>query len=163
MPKEVGRPVKINPTIQAELVKMIQAGNYMETAAAFVGISISTMRDWIRRGEREAQRFIDDPKARPIKSETPFMEFSAAIKKAQAAAEIRDVIIIGDAARESWQAAAWRLERKYPEKWGRKDRHEVSGPSGGPVQIEEIREKLYRKFSDIKPEPEPEKTQEGTE
>ena len=163
MPKEVGRPVKINPTIQAELVKMIQAGNYMETAAAFVGISISTMRDWIRRGEREAQRFIDEPRARPIKSETPFLEFSAAIKKAQAAAEIRDVIIIGDAARESWQAAAWRLERKYPEKWGRKDRHEVSGPSGGPVQIEEIREKLYRKFSDIKPEPEPEKMQEGTE
>jgi len=161
MPKEVGRPVKINPTIQAELVKMIQAGNYMETAAAFVGISISTMRDWIRRGEREAQRFIDDPKARPIKSETPFMEFSAAIKKAQAAAEIRDVIIIGDAARESWQAAAWRLERKYPEKWGRKDRHEVSGPSGGPVQIEEIREKLFRKFSDIKPEPE--QKQEGTD
>lgn len=161
MPKEVGRPVKINPTIQAELVKMIQAGNYMETAAAFVGISISTMRDWIRRGEREAQRFIDDPKARPIKSETPFMEFSTAIKKAQAAAEIRDVIIIGDAARESWQAAAWRLERKYPEKWGRKDRHEVSGPSGGPVQIEEIREKLYRKFSEIKPEPE--QKQEGTE
>lgn len=161
MPKEVGRPVKINPTIQAELVKMIQAGNYMETAAAFVGISISTMRDWIRRGEREAQRFIDDARARPIKSETPFMEFSAAIKKAQAAAEIRDVIIIGDAARESWQAAAWRLERKYPEKWGRKDRHEVSGPSGGPVQIEELREKLYRKFSDIKPEPEQE--QEGNE
>lgn len=161
MPKEVGRPVKINPTIQAELVKMIQAGNYMETAAAFVGISISTMRDWIRRGEREAQRFIDDSRARPIKSETPFLEFSAAIKKAQAAAEIRDVIIIGDAARESWQAAAWRLERKYPEKWGRKDRHEVSGPSGGPVQIEELREKLYRKFNDIKPEPE--QTQEGTE
>ena len=161
MPKEVGRPVKINPTIQAELVKMIQAGNYMETAAAFVGISISTMRDWIRRGEREAQRFIDEPRARPIKSETPFLEFSAAIKKAQAAAEIRDVIIIGDAARESWQAAAWRLERKYPEKWGRKDRHEVSGPSGGPVQIEEIREKLFRKFSDIKPEPE--QKQEGTD
>ena len=161
MPKEVGRPVKINPTIQAELVKMIQAGNYMETAAAFVGISISTMRDWIRRGEREAQRFIDEPRARPIKSETPFLEFSAAIKKAQAAAEIRDVIIIGDAARESWQAAAWRLDRKYPEKWGRKDRHEVSGPSGGPVQIEEIREKLFRKFSDIKPEPE--QKQEGTD
>lgn len=161
MPKSVGRPLKINPTVQAELLKMIQAGNYMETAASYVGISTSTLRDWIRRGEREAQRFIDDPKSRPIKSETPFMEFSQAVKKAQASAEIRDVILIGDAARESWQAAAWRLERKYPEKWGKKERHEVSGPSGGPVQIEEIREKLFRKFSEIKPEPE--EKYEGTE
>ncbi len=31
--------------------------------------------------------------------------------------------LIGKAAGEgNWQAAAWRLERRFPERWGRKDR-----------------------------------------
>ncbi len=37
-----------------------------------------------------------------------------------AEAEIRDVALIGKHAEYSWQAAAWRLERKFPAKWGRK-------------------------------------------
>ena len=150
MPRSVGRPIKLNLDLQAGLVKVIQAGNYLETAAAYVGISVSTLRDWIRRGEREAQR-LSTKNAKSNKTEEPYLEFSAAIKKAQAEGEIRDVLLIGNAARESWQAAAWRLERKYPEKWGRKDRHEVSGPNSGPIQIDEIREKLFRKLSEIKP------------
>jgi len=36
-----------------------------------------------------------------------------------------------------WQAAAWRLERKYPDKWGRR-RVEVTGPGGGPVQTQAV-------------------------
>lgn len=147
MPVRRGRPSKWSIEIEDELVKTIKAGNYLETAAAFAGLSLSTIRDWIRRGEREYNRLNDDPTAKPIKSETPYMDFSLAIRKAQAEAEIRDVVIIGNAARESWQAAAWRLERKFPDRWGRKDKYEMSGPGGGPVQVEEIREKLLQKFN----------------
>ncbi len=32
----------------------------------------------------------------------------------------------------NWQAAAWRLERKMPHKWGR---HEVTGADGGAIQV----------------------------
>jgi transposase len=148
MPR-TGQPTKFNEKMKAELVKMISAGNYIETAASFVGISQVTFRDWIRRGEREAQRLHNDPEARPIISETPFKELSEAIKQAQAESEIRDVMLIGRAASEQWQAAAWRLERRYPDRWGKKDRHEVSGPNGGPVQFEEIRERLLRKLTDF--------------
>jgi len=149
MPKSVGRPTKLTKAIQDELVKTLRSGNYLETAASFAGLSHSIIREWVRRGERESIRLTNDPEAKPIKSEIPFMEFSVAIKKAQAQSEVMDVMLIGNAARESWQAAAWRLERKFPDRWGRKDKHEVSGPNGGPVQVEEIREKLIQKFNSI--------------
>lgn len=148
MPRSVGRPLKLNPDMQAGLVKVIQAGNFLETAAAYVGISVSTLRDWIRRGEREAQR-LSTKNAKSNKTEEPYLEFSAAIKKAQAEGEIRDVLLIGNAARETWQAAAWRLERRFPDRWGRKERHELSGPSGGPIEVEEIRERLLKKITDL--------------
>jgi hypothetical protein len=147
MPKRVGRPTKITAEIQNEIVMAIRGGNYLETAASYVGLSQSTLRDWIRRGAREHERLERDQDARPIKSETPFLDFSVAVRKAQAASEVSDVAIIGAAARASWQAAAWRLERKYPDRWGRRESHEISGPGGGPLQVEEIREKLLQKLN----------------
>lgn len=165
MPRHVGRPLKITPEIQADLIKMLSAGNYLETAAAYCGISTDTVRGWVKRGEQEAQRLKADSTAWPIKSETEFMELAIAIRQAQATSEIRDVMLIGNAARDQWQAAAWRLERRYPDKWGKKERHELTGADGGPVQIEEVRAKLLQKFNELgieEPE-EIEKLQEGSD
>lgn len=136
------RPTKLNSEIQNKIVTAIRAGNYIETAAAYAGISKSTLYDWLRRGEREKQRVEKNPRYRIRKSEKPYVEFSDAVEKALAEAEIRDVAIIAKAAEEHWQAAAWRLERKFPERWGRKDRHEITGRDGGPIEVEAAREKL---------------------
>lgn len=116
----MGRPTKLNYGVQEKIVQAIKAGNYIETAAAYAGISKSTLYEWLKRGERENQRVAKNPRYRIKKSEKPYVEFSNAIEKALAEAEIRDVAIIGKAAEEQWQAAAWRLERKFPDKWGRR-------------------------------------------
>jgi len=44
----------------------------------------------------------------------------------------------------SWQAAAWKLERRYPDKYGRRTRHEVTGAEGGPVELDlgELRQRV---------------------
>lgn len=112
----MARPTKLTPEIQDRIVTAIRAGNYMETAAAYAGIARSTFNEWIRRGAEE--------------QEGPFAEFAAAVEQALAAAEARDVALIGQAAQKEWQAAAWRLERRLPERWGRKTRHEVSAAPG---------------------------------
>jgi len=151
MPR-TGRPDKLTPKLKEDLLKMIVTGNYIETAAAFVGIAQTTLREWMRRGEREAQRLNADPNARPIKSEEKYIELSEAIRQAQAESEVRDVVLIGRAAQDQWQAAAWRLERRYPDRWGKKERHELTGANGGPVQFEEIRERLLRKLTEINAE-----------
>lgn len=116
-----GRPIKLTPDIQQKIVEAIKMGNYIETAAAFAGISKNTLYEWLKRGAREKER-IAGTNRKPKASEAPFVRFSDVVEKAMADAEVRDVLIIANAAKENWQAAAWRLERKYPDRWGRADR-----------------------------------------
>ena len=33
----------------------------------------------------------------------------------------------------NWQASAWRLERKFRDRWGRVDRHELTGKDGEAI------------------------------
>lgn len=133
----MARPTKLDADTQHQIVTAIRAGNYIETAAAFAGISKSTLFDWLKRGAREKARVSNNPRAKIRKREAPFVEFSDAVEKALAEAEVRDVAIIGKAAEEQWQAAAWRLERKFPDRWGRRVGVEHTGKDGGPIAVKQ--------------------------
>jgi len=118
-----GRPEKLNPTIQGIIISRLRAGNYLEIAAASAGIAKSTLHAWLRQGARSESG--------------PYREFSDAVKRAQAEAEVDAVDLISKAANRNWQAAAWRLERKFPARWGRKDKVPASAmeeevPPEGP-------------------------------
>jgi transposase len=118
-----GRPSKLSGAVTARLVEAIRAGNYLETAAAYAGIDKATLHRWLKRGRRSERG--------------PLREFCASVEKALADAEVRDVALIGKAAAEQWQAAAWRLERKFPDRWGRRQRHEIVGVADEPpVRVE---------------------------
>lgn len=119
----MSRPTKLTPEVQERIVTAIRAGNYQETASLYAGISEATFYGWMDRGRNEPGSI--------------YSEFMEAVEKAKAAAEIRDVVLIDKAAQDgSWQAAAWKLERKFPHKWGRMVRAEVSGPEGAPIKVE---------------------------
>lgn len=109
--KKHGRRTKLTPEMQANIVKLIKAGNYVETACNAVGISDVTYYNWLNRG--------DD-------GEEPYLSFFKAIKKAEAMGETISIGIITKASLENWQAAAWRLERRNFQKWGRKAQVDVS-------------------------------------
>jgi len=122
-----GRPTKLTSEVQEAIVSAIRAGNYMETAAAYAGIAKGTFYEWLRRGRRAKSG--------------RYRAFVDAVEIALAEAEVQDLQRIEDAAKNGvWQAAAWRLERKFPEKWGRQG--SAGSPGGeGPVpedQLEEI-------------------------
>jgi hypothetical protein len=72
------------------------------------------------------------PASKGKKKEQPYVEFSNAVEKAMAEAEVAGVNAIVVAAARHWQAAAWMLERKHPERWGRRPAM-VFQPDGGPV------------------------------
>lgn len=114
-----GRPTILNQELTNELVKYIRTGNYIETACAIVGVAKQSVYNWMKQGRRgeslETAEFLD------------------AIEKALAESEARDVVLIGKAAEKNWCAAAWRLERKNPERWGRKDRLDLN--HGGGMSI----------------------------
>lgn len=103
-----GRPSAYSEELGLKICDAIRAGNYMETAAAFAGVSKQTLYDWLRRGGRE---------------EEPFATFSGRVERALGEAEVRAVTTVMKAANNgAWQAAAWYLERKSWQNWGRKDK-----------------------------------------
>jgi transposase len=118
----MGKPTKLTPEVQDRLVSAIMAGNYQDTAARYAGVTATTFYNWMTRGREEGTGI--------------YFEFVEAVEKAKAAAEVKDVALIDRAAQDgSWQAAAWKLERKFPHKWGRVNRTEISGPEGKPVEV----------------------------
>jgi hypothetical protein len=131
----MARPRKINERVIDEIAKLVRAGNYLEVAAQYAGIDVVTLYDWMKRGAWEKERR-EKPYTRPRQDEEVFVQFSNTIKEALAEAELRDVNTITAAANDGqWTAAAWRLERKFPKRWGRKA-IEVTGADGGPIQHE---------------------------
>jgi hypothetical protein len=103
-PRKRGRPTKRTPDVEARIVEAVRAGNYIETAAAYAGIGKSTLYEW----------------------QAKYPDFADALQRARAEAEVRDVTLIRQAARTQWQAAAWWLERSFPQRYGRRDKLEVT-------------------------------------
>ncbi|MDY6957667.1 MAG: hypothetical protein SVK08_00785 [Halobacteriota archaeon] len=116
-----GRKTKLTPELQNKICQYIRAGNYIITACQAVGISQTTYERWINTGNKSKDGIYSD--------------FVDAIKIAEAESEARNVLIVEKAAITTWTAAAWLLERKHPDRWGRKDRHEVTGKDGKTLEI----------------------------
>jgi transposase len=101
----VARPSKYSPATVAKIVKALGQGASYEVAAAAAGICYETLNTW--------------RKERP--------EFSEALQAAEAKAEVRWLQQIDKAAKEgTWQAAAWKLERRYPERWAKRERIDLN-------------------------------------
>ena len=97
--------------------KLIGAGNTIQTIFGALGISKQTWYNWLNKGEKAKSGI--------------YRELWEEVQKAESRAETRYVTIIAQAAEENWQAAAWWLERKYPERWGRKDKVDLSADKDG--------------------------------
>lgn len=133
MARKPGRPAGFTPEQVAALCEALRTGNHIEPSCRYVGIAPSTYYKYMALAEEP------DPPAW-------VREFSEAVKKARAEAELRNVQAIAKAATDPrhWTAAAWFLERSYPKRWGRQARLELSGPEGGPIQVEDPRDALIR-------------------
>lgn len=121
-----GRPSKLTAKVRNHLVEAIEAGNYVETAVRACGIGTSTYYRWMETGEADLAHDKD----------SIYRELWEAVKKAEATAEEKALKQIRSAAPEHWQAAAWYLERKFPNRWGRKERVEHTGKDGEAIQAE---------------------------
>ncbi len=132
-----GRPTKLTPEVREKIVCAVRSGNYIHIAAAVAGVHRDRVNEWMKRGSREIERVAKHSRYRVQKTERPYVEFSAAMDKALAEAEAHHLGVIERAsAQGQWTASAWILERRHPDRWGRRTQHEVTGQYGGPVQHE---------------------------
>lgn len=108
----MARPTKLTPELQAQICKHLLDGNFVETVCDFVGIDKPTFYDWIKRGERGWQSDIDGG----------YVEFSNAVKRAISLIEMQTMGELKSGGM-NWQAKAWWLERRHPDKWGNRGKN----------------------------------------
>ncbi len=111
----MARKTKYSPEVVARIVQAVELGSTFELAAQYGGIDGSTFYRWM------AQR----------------SEFRDAVKGAEALGAMKWLAKIEQAASEgTWQAAAWKLERRYPQSYGRTVQDlNHGGQSESPVSL----------------------------
>lgn len=96
-----GRPTKYTPENVELILDAIRTGAPFTHACRYGGISFETFNEWRKQ----------------------YSEFSEQVKEAEGEAVKGWLDQIETAAKNgSWQAAAWKLERRYPHEFGRRDR-----------------------------------------
>lgn len=102
-----------------KLLKGLRLGMTRRAASAFAGFSRTTL-----------YRMIDKDDGTLV----------TAIEKAEgeAEAEFSAIVAREAAVPKNWTAAAWWLERRHPSDYARRERVEMSGPDGGPIDHRDV-------------------------
>ncbi len=98
-----GRPLKLNEDVITRICSFLRHGEYVETAIALADVPKPTFYLWCKLGNE--------------KPKSIYAKLLDAVQKAQADAERKDLLYISKAASKQWQAAAWRLARRNPNRW----------------------------------------------
>lgn len=115
---KMARRAKLTQELIEEAYKLVSEGNYDKDVYPILGVSKTAWYKWLSEGEKAKSGIKRD--------------FVNAIKKAEKEAIIKNVAVIQKAAEQgNWQAAAWWLERKYFEDWGRKDKVDLAADKDG--------------------------------
>lgn len=103
-----GGNTKCTPQVIERAGQLATEGHYLVTIAGLVGIGERTMTTWWDKGHMGI---------------APYDAFVQAIEAGHATAEAEALRSIRAAGIDDWHAAAWFLERKANDRWGRKDKH----------------------------------------
>ena len=116
----MGRNTKLTPETQKRITDAIRVGATYKLAAQYGRVAYNTFNEWMKAGE--------------VATGGRNRELYEAVKSAEGEAAIKWLAVIDKASIEQWQAAAWKLERRYPREYGRQV-HEVTGADGGALRL----------------------------
>jgi hypothetical protein len=114
----------LSPEVQERICNAIRAGNYYRAACRYGGIDYSNFRDWMLKGQRARSGV--------------YRQFHDAVLRAEADAEVAVVALWRQQIPENWPAARDFLARRFPKRWGNKDRHQHEHQGGLAVLVSEI-------------------------
>jgi len=121
------------PKLTAEqlqaVCKALLSGMPRYAACCVAGLPMASFYNYMKKGQEAKDSGDATPYSRGV------VEIVDAIEKAEAQAIQRNIAHIQIAAKTSWQAAAWWLERRYPEQFARRERHDITGDSDIRVTV----------------------------
>ncbi len=121
-----GRRSKCTPELIEEISYHIAVGGLTQKdAAAIVGIDISAIYRYMKRGREEFER-VDGERTNVLPAELNYYDFYNALTKAIPHRKETLLMRIAAHGERSWQPLAWILERTYPEEYGKRTKVEIS-------------------------------------
>jgi len=122
--------------VNDRIVRFVQNGCYVETAFRAAGVGRATYYKWLKRGANGRE---------------PYATMVLQIEAAMAIAEQRLADSIDFHAQHDWRAAAWKLERMHPKKYGQHitvnagEGNALPQPDGGAMDLSKLsREELLQ-------------------
>jgi hypothetical protein len=113
------RTIGLTPEVHEKVREALAAGAYQRDAATFAGVSVRTFYAWLARG-REAAEALE--RGEPVESvDRDLAAFLHMVEGSRVRVAVDLLTVVQDAARRDWRAAAWFLERSYPEQWGKRE------------------------------------------
>ena len=136
IPGHPGPPLKLNDGMITALALCMRQGNYLITAAHLCHISYDAVNSWLRLGELHLKDGNTD---------TLFARLVLALKNAEAEAEAEIVKVVRETATKkerNWIAGMTFLERRHPDRWGRRDRLTADIHQTQEIKIVEVEYRL---------------------
>lgn len=115
----MARSPKLTKELIDEILTYKENGLSDADVCDMVGVSQQAFYSWLKEAETGVN--YKDPE-KPISNYALKVELLEGLKRAKAAFKAYHIQTITKAAKKSWQAAAWMLERMYPKEFGRIDR-----------------------------------------
>jgi transposase len=126
------------------LVTAIREGMYRDQSAALARISRSTLNRWIQEGRKESEAEVAYKDAR-------YRQFYEDVMHAEAEFEAEMIANIRASAAkrnsQSWLAAITILERKYPQRYGRRDALSIDTGDKPLVEINVVGDPAVRELA----------------
>ena len=129
----MSRPTKLTKALQESLIEGLSIGLTHKLAAQRAGVGESTFYQWMAKG-KEARS-------------GQYREFADEVMRAEATGASRLLGQITIQASADWRAAAWILERRHPDDYGK--RTELTGKAGGPLLIEGKTDHVYQPSPEV--------------
>jgi len=152
-----GRPTKLTKEAEDEMVRAVEAGMPFVIACDLVGVCRKTLNNWRTKGQED----IDEGKV------TDAARFLRRFRRARAIQVREDLEVLNSSKDPVWtdtgdedgrgagrpmflpesalSARKFKLASRFPELFG-KNRTELSGPNGGPIQIDQDLARAKRFF-----------------
>lgn len=111
---------KFTEPMREALIRYIEGGNTIETACKMVGVHKTQFYRWVKRGE-------------DAREGTTFRKFHDDVQAAEARAEVRAMTILQQGMRDDPKWAAWYLERRLPQQYGRR---QYTEQQTGPILVQ---------------------------
>jgi hypothetical protein len=127
---------KLDEETREKILSALAAGVPPEVAAAYAGIVKRTFQSWMAQGRAAIAK--SNGNLEQVLEKDPMARFALDVEQALASFVVGHMAEITAAGRRGtqgeWQALAWQLERRFPQWFSRRTRHEVTGAGGGPIQ-----------------------------